>query len=352
MMTRRRMIRRLAIAAAPLTLSLKHLGAPPPARLGIGMHSYGTAWAAAKRTPNQARFHNAIEFLTYAAELGAGGVQVALDFTDVPSAQAFHAKADELGVYFEAQTSLPKDKSELDRFEAAVRIAKEAGADVVRTACLGGRRYEVFASADAFREFARTSWISLQLAESVMQKHRIRLAVENHKDWRVSELTDVLNRLSSEWVGVCVDLGNSIALLEEPIAVVQALAPWAVTTHVKDIAVAESPEGFHMSEAPLGEGFLNLSGMIEILRRAAPKIRFNLEMITRDPLRIPCLTQPYWASMENVPGKDLAATLAMVRRHNAGRLPRVSPLPVAEQITIEDDNVRRCLRFAARSFGL
>ena len=63
-----------------------------------------------------------------------------------------------------------------------------AGADVVRTVASGGRRYETFDSAAAFQQFVEKSWRSLTLAEPILKKHRIRLAVENHKDWRVPEL--------------------------------------------------------------------------------------------------------------------------------------------------------------------
>src|SRR6185503_1876690 len=103
------------------------------------------------------------------------------------------------------------------------------------------------------------------LAEPVLKKHRLRLAIENHKDWRVSELLDILKRLSSEWVGVCVDTGNSLALLEEPMAVIQGLAPFAFSCHLKDMGVQEYEEGFLLSEVPLGEGFLDLKKMIALL---------------------------------------------------------------------------------------
>ena len=45
---------------------------------------------------------------------------------------------------------------------------------------------------------------------------RSTLAVENHKDFRTDELVGVMKAISSEHVGVCVDTGNSIALLERP----------------------------------------------------------------------------------------------------------------------------------------
>src|SRR5207245_5980008 len=107
---------------------------------------------------------------------------------------------------------------------------------------------------EAFRQFAEKSWQSLTLAEPILKKHRVRLAIENHKDRLVPEMLELLKRISSEYVGVCVDVGNNIALLEEPMAVVEALAPFAFSTHLKDMAVQEYDEGCLRSEVRLGKG--------------------------------------------------------------------------------------------------
>jgi len=152
--------------------------------------------------------------------------------------------------------------------------------------------------------------------------------------------------LDSRHVGVCVDFGNSIALLEDPMQVVEALAPFAFTTHVKDMAVEEYDRGFLLSEVPLGEGFLELSKMIETLRRHQPAIRFNLEMITRDPLQIACLDAKYWASSEGLSGKYLAKTLSVVRGHKPGQpLPRTRGLSKDQQLALEEKNVKKCLDY-------
>jgi hypothetical protein len=49
--------------------------------------------------------------------------------------------------------------------------------------------------------------------EPVVAKHDVRLAVENHKDYRASDLADLFRRLGSRHVGACLDAGNNIALL-------------------------------------------------------------------------------------------------------------------------------------------
>jgi 3-oxoisoapionate decarboxylase len=348
-MSRRQVLLVLA-ASAPLTFAARALRAaerPSRKRLGIGMHSYGFHWKAAKEQHRGAKFSDALEFLHYARQLGAGGVQVTIGARDSAYAAKLRAATESSGMYFEAQTTLPRQSLEVAPFEADVRLAKEAGAEVMRTALLSGRRYETFDSAEAFQRFREQSWQSLTLAEPILRRHRLRLAVENHKDWLVAEFLGLLRMLSSEYVGVCVDTGNNLALLEEPMSVVEALAPFAFSSHLKDMAVQEYADGFLLSEVPLGEGFLDLRRMIAVLLKANPKIQFNLEMITRDPLKIPCLTDKYWATMRDAPAQRLAEALSLVRRTTSGKaLPQTSGLTAEQQLALEDENVRKSLAAA------
>ena len=141
---------------------------------------------------------------------------------------------------------------------------------MLRSVMLSGRRYEQFDSADAFRRFAERSWQSLALAKPIVEQHGVKLAIENHKDSRVPDLLDILKRIDSPNIGVCLDTGNSIALLEEPHEVVEAYAPFTFTTHFKDMAVAAYEEGFLLSEVPLGTGFVDLPRVIAAVRKHRP----------------------------------------------------------------------------------
>ncbi len=257
------------------------------------------------------------------------------------------------GMYLEGSVRLPQDRADVERFTAGVKTARDSGATVLRTVSLSGRRYETFATAAAFREWADRAWQALTLAEPVVARQGVVLAVENHKDRRAGELVDLLKRLDSRHVGACVDTGNNLSLLEEPLEVVETLAPWARSVHLKDMAVAEYPDGFLLAEVPLGEGFLDLKKVVATLRRARPGVRFNLEMITRDPLKVPCLTPKYWATFENLPGRYLAQTLALVRRQAGGRpLIRISELPRDRQLALEEENIRKSVAYARRHLGL
>src|SRR5262249_17991642 len=160
------------------------------------------------------------------------------------------------------------------------------------------------------------------------------------------ELVAILKRVGNDHVGVCLDTGNSIALLEDPMEVVEALAPWAFTTHFKDMGLAEYRDGFLLAEVPFGGGLLDLGRIVWCLRKVRPTIRFNVEMITRDPLQIPCLREPYWATFPDLPARHLARSLRLVKDHATKvPLPRISTLPPEARLRIEEENVRSCLAF-------
>jgi hypothetical protein len=113
------------------------------------------------------------------------------------------------------------------------------------------------------------------------------------------------------------------------------------------MAVQEYDQGFLLAEVPLGEGFLDLRRIVRTLRAARPEIRLNLEMITRDPLEVPCLTEKYWATFAALPGRHLARSLTMVRKHAARHpLPRISGLSLEATLQAEEDNVRRSFAYA------
>jgi len=256
-------------------------------------------------------------------------------------------------MYLEASLTPPRDEADLARFEKDVQLAQAAGAGVGRTVIMPGRRYEQFRSMNEFRQAEARGLRSLQLAEPVLARLRFRLAVENHKDQRVAERLELLRRLSSEFIGVCVDVGNNLALLEDPLDVVRALAPWAMTVHLKDHLVREYDEGFLLADVALGEGFLDLSAMVKVLREAKRELRFNFESITRDALKVPVLTDGYWATLSDTPAHELARTWRLVKtRSHPELLTAVSKLPEAQQRDLERSNLERSLAYARDRLGL
>lgn len=321
--------------------------------MGVVVHSYGSRWNSKVESQKYPGFSNAIELLEHCHQIGAGGIQVVVRDWTADFAKKLRDRREKLGLYLEGSIGVPGNAEDVSRFEREVSNAKEAGAVILRTVTSGGRRYEVFHSPEEVQEFKKKAITSLQLAEPVLRKHKVKLAVENHKDWRAPELASALKQLNSEWIGVTLDYGNSISLVEDPMEVIETLVPYIFSTHVKDMGVEEYADGFLLSEVPLGKGILDLPKIVALCKKHNPTVTFNLEMITRDPLEIPCLKNDYWKVFDGVPGSELARTLRMVKQNKyESALPRVSQLSAEERLAAEEENILQCLTYSKDKLGL
>lgn len=295
----------------------------------------------------------ALALLEESHRLGAAGVQVDLQSVDMPQAVELRRRAEQYEMFVEAGLTPPKSIEDVSRFEKDIQTAKSAGATLGRTVILPGRRYEEFKSLEEFRRAEQRGLQSLQWAEPVLARHQFHLAVENHKDQRIPEKLETIKRLHSEFIGICVDVGNNFTLMEDPLDIARAFAPYAMTVHFKDQAVRENDDGFWFADVALGQGFIDLPAVVKVLRDAKPGIHLNLEAITRDPLNVPVLRNEFWVTMPDTPASDLARTLHLVKTKGASKpFVNVSQLPVEQQLAFELRNVQQSIAYARSTLGL
>ncbi|MBD3266724.1 TIM barrel protein [bacterium] len=324
----------------------------PNTRMGIVLYALKHRRLLSKRKKEQPNLDDPIRFLAYCHSLGAGGVQIPFGIRDKNYINQFRALAEKRDMFFEAILPAPNADSEVERFRKMLVAAKDAGAKVLRTVIMPGRRYERFASMDAFRHFEKKALQSVQRMAPLVEKHKMRLAIENHKDQRVEERLRILEQCSSEYVGVCFDVGNSFALLEDPVEVAEAFASRTFTVHIKDQAVREYEEGFLFADVALGEGILDLPAIMKVLRRANSHLCYSLESITRDPLKVPCLRDSYWRTMRHVSGQDLARVLRRVKAHPTREMEMISQFPIQQRVRVEHETVVRSLAYARKNLEL
>lgn len=332
-MTRRTFLRNTgAVSAAGAMSSFLMADTLPPHKMGIATTSYMGVW----------RPKDTYEFLERCHSLGAAGIQASIN-GDIPK---IRSQAEQWGMYIEAMVPMPRG-SNTAAFERSLKDAQEVGAVALRSACLGSRRYETFHSLDDWRKHVAESEQSVSAAVSLLEKCKIPLGIENHKDWTDDELVALLRKHSSEYLGACVDFGNNIALLDNPMDVIEKLAPYAVCTHLKNMGVEPYEDGFLLSEVLLGDGYLDLKRAVSLVQQHRPKAHFSLEMITRDPLQVPCLTDGYWVTFPDRNGLYLARTLKFIQAHK-------SPKPLPRDVTLEREqqNVVDCLNYARENLGL
>jgi sugar phosphate isomerase/epimerase len=340
MLTRRNLLQS-AVAALPALRAMPAFGegdAQRPLKMGIAYTSYMTVW----------RPKIASELLEHSHKLGAGGIQTVLN-GDLPKLKA---RAEELGMYLEGMVSLPKN-GDTSKFEQQLKDAQTVNARCVRCGLLGGRRYETFSTLADWQAHVDAAHKSIEAALPLLDKYKIPLALENHKDWTIDEHIALLKHYSNPYLGACIDFGNNISLLDDPMEVIERLIPHAVATHLKNMGVQPYPEGFLLSEVLLGDGFLDLPKVVGMLQQAKPKVNLSLEMITRDPLKVPCLTDKYWATFPHRNGIYLARTLTLVREKASSKpLPSISQLSREQQLAAEESNVVACLDYARKNLNV
>jgi sugar phosphate isomerase/epimerase len=75
----------------------------------------------------------------------------------------------------------------------------------------------------------------------------VTLALENHSDFTAAEYRSILEAVDDERAAMFLDVINPVAALEDPVPVVEALAPFAVAGHVKDFVLESihNDDGYH-----------------------------------------------------------------------------------------------------------
>ncbi len=320
-------------------------------KLGIVIHSYWKRWLGQYSSVKTPPFLDALDALDHVRSHAVSVLQIPVAGWTSDLAKQLRSSGESYDVRLEGSVEMPRHEKDVGRFERELRIGKEAGVEVFR-AYLGGRRYEDFASRGEFEVWKGQAMQALDLAEPVARRLKVVLAVENHKDWETEELVSALRRFESSHLGACLDLGNNVALLEAPMETLRKLLPYVKTVHVKDMAVKEQKEGFLLAEVPLGKGVLPLPQMLVALVQAQPRVSLNLEMITRDPLLVPCLTEGYWASFAAKSGLDLVRTLNWVREHEAKELLRVAALSTEAWLALEEKNIQDSFAHARVAWGM
>jgi 3-oxoisoapionate decarboxylase len=80
---------------------------------------------------------------------------------------------------------------------------------------------------------------AISLLTSVTQEFEeagVTVALETYEQVPVATLVDIVRRVDSQAVGICIDPANCVAALELPTATVEAVAPYVSNIHVKDFA--------------------------------------------------------------------------------------------------------------------
>ena len=343
MTTRREMMIGGAALAAASTMPA--FGADrPKSPLGVAQ----TALGAYRRANKGAK---TVQVVDYVRSLGAGGIQIAVPLDE--DLKALRKRLDHHGMFFEGDIRLiAKPGDDTSAFEQGLRNYKELGAPCVRTVCFVGRRYENFTSLQQYKDWKANALAVLDICVPIAEKVGIPLAMENHKDRVVDEEVEVLQKYSSQHLGALVDFGNNLSMCDDPMDVINKLAPYVKSCHMKNMGVQNYADGFLMSEVLFEDGFMDIPAMWAILKKSNPKLQPMHELITRDPLKVPVLTDKYWITWPDRGGKFLADTIRLVNANQSKKpLPMLSTLSPEQQFAAEESNNIRCFDWARKALA-
>lgn len=98
------------------------------------------------------------------------------------------------------------------------------------------------------------------------------LAFENHMDYRISEIVQVVEAVNSPWLRINYDFANSYSVVEDQVEAAHLAAPYTVMSHIKDMRVQSittdgQPRFFH---APIGYGNVEIAEILEIFQQNSP----------------------------------------------------------------------------------
>ena len=256
---------------------------------------------------------NAFQHLDYAYQLGVEVVHVSevgfFESLEEDYLKQMKAKADQLGLQLEVgmgsicptSTSFSNGRgSAVEQVRQMLQVAHLLGSPILR--CFLGssadRRTEIPLSAhiEATVETCRAVRdLALELG--------IKLAIENHAgDMQGRELKGLIEAAGPDYVGACIDTGNPLWVAESPFVTLKHLAPYIVTSHIRDTAVWEYPQGAAVQWVALGEGTIGIDRWAALYQEKCPNVPFTLEIITgMAPRILNILESEFWEIYPDTP---------------------------------------------------
>jgi 3-oxoisoapionate decarboxylase len=247
--------------------------------LKLGINSYTFMWSIGFRGPNpafpdhEARPEYPLTALgllekarQYGLHLVQTGPNLAFDQLTEEEKAVFLRRAQEWEITLELGTRGLDE----DHLLKQVALAKQMGARLIRTLPEIGGQYAAE---------ARLILPALCKILPVLEREQIQLALENGRTPAV-ELRAALDEISSPYVGVVLDMVNSMALPEGWKEVTRLLAPHTMCLHYKDFTIRRAWHmmGFLVEGAPSGMGMLETGWLFEQLRASPYDFNVLIEL--------------------------------------------------------------------------
>ena len=308
-MQRRQFLAASAAAAVPPASAQNN----PPVKLGIDLFSIRSSG------------YTPFEYLDYCARWKANVVHFS-EVRFLGSLEAAHVKkvsdhAKKLNIELEIGMSSicpsskrfrAEDGSAEEQLTRVIAAAKAAGSPLVR-AFLGSMedRKGPIPIEGHIENTARV----LRNVKSRAVDAAVKIAIENHAgDMQARELKMLIEEAGKDFVGACIDSGNPLWTLEDPHLTLETLAPYGLTSHVRDSAVWKTASGAAVRWVRTGEGNVGIDTWIRNYARLCPGRALTMEVIVTGVREFPYLQTEFWDGYRNVQAWEFSRFLALVEK--------------------------------------
>ena len=294
----------------------------------------------------------ALQFLDYAASQKLDAIQISSleDYESLDPAYVGQVrdKAKRLGIVVDAgmgcvcplsKSWSGKEASGREAVLQGLRVAKAVGASSMR--CFMGsmndrRTGDPHSLAACMEETIRV----FRSVKAEAQDLNVKIAIENHAgDMQARETLTVIQESGADFVGACLDTGNPMWVMENPVVTMEVLGPHVLTTHVRDSAVFEHPQGAAAQWVALGDGNVDLPAIVALHKQLCPNAAMHLEIITgRPPQVLPYLDPKFWRWFPDMRANEFARFVDLAKHGH----------PFMGVMVIEDaSNARKLPEFTA-----
>lgn len=262
--------------------------------------------------------------LDYAAEMKLDTIQFALgnfDSLEPQYLQKVKDQAARLGIVIDGGMGCicptssgwrPEERSPTAYLLKGLRATHAIGATCMRV-YMGGpaeRR-----GAIPLEKHIETTIQALRSVRSQALDFNVKIAVENHGDFQAWELREMIEVAGKEFVGVCLDSGNPVAAMEDPLVTIETLGPYTVTTHIRDSAVYEHARGSAWQWVALGDGSIDLPRFFRRFKELCPNAGVQLEILTGTaPRLLPYLDTDFWKAFPRARASEFARFVALAKK--------------------------------------
>lgn len=143
----------------------------------------------------------------------------------------------------------------------------------------------------------------------------LKLAIENHAgDMQGRELKMLIEGAGKDFVGACLDSGNPVWAIEDPHLTLETLAPYVLTSHVRDSAVWKTPQGIAVRWTRMGDGNVGIGDWVRKYAELCPGKAMSLEIIVTGPRTHAIYDAKFWDGYRNTPAWEFSRFLAIAEK--------------------------------------